>query len=74
MPNVLVPPYANVRRKGYHVHDPQDLTEEFFAPLLERNYVIEADHNKRKLRRVHHAMHNKPSFTGGPDYRFSRAV
>jgi len=44
------PLYAYVRRKGYHVQDAQDLTQEFFARLLERNYLSVADRNKGKFR------------------------
>ena len=32
------PLYAYVRRKGYSPHDAQDLTQEFFARFLEKNY------------------------------------
>jgi len=35
--------YAYVRRKGYSAPDAQDLTQEFFARLLARNYVAGAD-------------------------------
>lgn len=44
------PLYAYVRRKGYAVHDAQDLTQEFFTRLLARNYVSVADRNKGKFR------------------------
>src|SRR5262245_18159087 len=44
------PLYAYVRRKGHDVHDAQDLTQEFFARLLARNYLNVADRNKGKFR------------------------
>ncbi len=44
------PLYAYVRRKGYAPPDAQDLTQEFFAWLLARNYVGGADRQKGKFR------------------------
>ena len=44
------PLYAYVRRKGYAAEDAQDLTQEFFARLLARNYLSVADRNKGKFR------------------------
>ena len=44
------PLYAYVRRKGYPPTDAQDLTQEFFARLLARNYVTAADRHKGKFR------------------------
>jgi len=44
------PLYAYLRRKGYSAHDSQDLTQEFFAKLLARNYLSLADRNKGKFR------------------------
>ena len=44
------PLYAYVRRKGHDVHDAQDLTQEFFARLLAKNYLSVADRNKGKFR------------------------
>ncbi len=44
------PLYAYVRRKGYDAHDSQDLTQEFLARLLARNYLSVADRNKGKFR------------------------
>lgn len=41
---------AYVRRKGYRADDAQDLTQEFFARLLARNYLNVADRNKGKFR------------------------
>ncbi|SRR6266498_169145 len=44
------PLYAYVRRKGYDAAEAQDLTQEFFARLLARNYLSVADRNKGKFR------------------------
>jgi DNA-directed RNA polymerase specialized sigma24 family protein len=44
------PLYAYVRRKGYDAHHAQDLTQEFFARLLARNYLSVADRNRGKFR------------------------
>jgi DNA-directed RNA polymerase specialized sigma24 family protein len=44
------PLYAYVRRKGYDAPDAQDLTQEFFARLLARNYLGSADRRKGKFR------------------------
>ena len=44
------PLYAYVRRKGYGSEEAQDLTQEFFARLLARNYLSVADRKKGKFR------------------------
>jgi RNA polymerase sigma-70 factor (ECF subfamily) len=44
------PIYAYVRRKGYEVADSQDLTQEFFARFLEKNYLGAVDRRKGKFR------------------------
>ena len=44
------PLYAYVRRKGYPAHDAQDLTQEFFARLLARNYLGGVERRKGKFR------------------------
>jgi RNA polymerase sigma-70 factor (ECF subfamily) len=44
------PLYAYARRQGAGVEDAQDLTQEFFARLLERNYLDRADPNKGRFR------------------------
>jgi RNA polymerase sigma-70 factor (ECF subfamily) len=44
------PLYAYVRRKGHQPHDAHDLTQEFFARLLTRNYLRVADRNRGKFR------------------------
>src|SRR5262249_44990883 len=44
------PLYAYVRRKDYNADDAEDLTQEFFARLLARNYLSVADRHKGKFR------------------------
>lgn len=44
------PLYAYVRRRGHTRDDAQDLTQEFFAHLLERNCVDAADPNRGRFR------------------------
>ncbi|MEO6785801.1 MAG: sigma-70 family RNA polymerase sigma factor [Chthoniobacteraceae bacterium] len=44
------PLYAFVRRQGYPPHDAQDLTQEFFARLLARNFLGDADPAKGRFR------------------------
>lgn len=44
------PLYWYVRRRGYTPDDAQDLTQEFFARLLERNYLKSADREKGRFR------------------------
>src|SRR4051812_9870833 len=44
------PLYAFVRRRGHAPHDAQDLTQEFFARLLEKNYLGAVDPGKGKFR------------------------
>jgi RNA polymerase sigma-70 factor (ECF subfamily) len=44
------PIYAFVRRQGHGPHDPQDLTQEFFARLLAKNYLGDVDRTKGKFR------------------------
>ena len=44
------PLYAYVRRQGATVEQAQDLTQEFFARLVERNYLGRADPNRGKFR------------------------
>ena len=45
-----LPIYAFVRRQGRSPHDAQDLTQEFFARLLEKNYLAGADPAKGRFR------------------------
>lgn len=44
------PLYAHVRRRGHSVEDAQDLTQEFFARLLERHWLAQADESKGRFR------------------------
>ncbi len=44
------PLYAFVRRKGHSPHDAQDLTQAYFARLLEKNYVAQADRERGRFR------------------------
>ncbi len=44
------PLYAFVRRQGRSPHDAQDFTQEFFARLLEKNYLAEVDQAKGRFR------------------------
>jgi RNA polymerase sigma-70 factor (ECF subfamily) len=48
--NYWLPIYAFVRRQGHNPHDAQDLTQEFFARLLEKNYLASADRDKGRFR------------------------
>lgn len=44
------PLYAYVRRRGYDAEEAQDLTQEFFTRLLEKDYVRAADPARGKFR------------------------
>ena len=44
------PIYAYVRRTGQRPHDAEDLTQSFFARLLEKNFFAVADKEKGRLR------------------------
>lgn len=48
--NYWYPLYAYVRRRGYSSHDAQDLTQEFFARLLEKQSIASADPNRGRFR------------------------
>jgi len=42
--------HAYVRRRGFSPHDAEDLTQEFFARLLEQNWIARADARKGRFR------------------------
>jgi DNA-directed RNA polymerase specialized sigma24 family protein len=44
------PLYAYLRRRGHAEHDAQDLTQGFFAQLLERDSIQKADREKGRFR------------------------
>jgi RNA polymerase sigma factor (sigma-70 family) len=44
------PLYAFARRQGHSPHDAQDLTQEFFARLLKKEYLRSADREKGRFR------------------------
>ena len=44
------PLYAYARRRGYSVEDAQDLTQEFFARVLQRHWLADADQAKGRFR------------------------
>ena len=48
--NYWFPLYAFVRRAGYSAEDAQDLTQEFFARLLAKNYLAVADQQRGRFR------------------------
>jgi RNA polymerase sigma factor (sigma-70 family) len=44
------PIYAYIRRRGYPASDAQDLTQDFFARLIEKDQVSEADPERGRFR------------------------
>jgi RNA polymerase sigma-70 factor (ECF subfamily) len=44
------PLYAYIRRQGYRVEDAEDLTQGFFARLLEKSYLAQVDRQKGRFR------------------------
>src|SRR5512137_1517964 len=45
-----LPLYAYARRRGHSVEDAQDLTQEFFARVLEHQWLARADQAKGRFR------------------------
>lgn len=45
-----LPLYAYIRRQGENPHDAQDLTQEFFARLLEKDFLASVDRTKGRFR------------------------
>jgi DNA-directed RNA polymerase specialized sigma24 family protein len=48
--NYWYPLYAYARRQGCDVHSAEDLTQEFFSKLLEKNYLGVADRRRGRFR------------------------
>lgn len=44
------PLYAYIRRRGHSAEDAEDLTQDFFRLLLEKNWIASADRGKGRLR------------------------
>ena len=44
------PVYAHIRRSGQAPHDAEDLTQEFFTLLIEKNYLGAADRKRGRFR------------------------
>jgi len=44
------PIYHFVRRQGHSTHDAQDFTQEFFARLLQKNWIAQADQARGRFR------------------------
>lgn len=59
-----MPLYFYIRRKGYGHEDAQELTQEFFSRLLQRNWLDTADHERGRFRSfllgaVNHFVNNE---------------
>lgn len=48
--NYWYPLYAYVRRQGHNPHNAQDLTQAFFARLLEKNYLADVQRERGRFR------------------------
>jgi RNA polymerase sigma factor (sigma-70 family) len=48
--NYWYPLYAYIRRQGHGPHDAQDLTQAFFARLLQKNYLADVQRDKGRFR------------------------
>jgi RNA polymerase sigma factor (sigma-70 family) len=44
------PVYAFIRRKGHEIERAEDLTQDFFAKLIEKNYLGDADRSRGRFR------------------------
>jgi RNA polymerase sigma-70 factor (ECF subfamily) len=44
------PIYEYIRNRGYPAQDAQDLTQEFFARLIEKNFAGQADRGRGRFR------------------------
>src|SRR5262245_3353995 len=44
------PVYAHIRQRGLNPHDAEDLTQEFFSLLIEKNYLEAADRRRGRFR------------------------
>lgn len=44
------PLYSYVRRSGYSIHDAQDLTQQFFLRVLDKEYLAAADRQRGRFR------------------------
>jgi RNA polymerase sigma-70 factor (ECF subfamily) len=44
------PVYAHIRQRGLGPHDAEDLTQEFFSLLIEKNYLEAADRRRGRVR------------------------
>lgn len=53
------PLYIYVRRRGYSEADAKDLTQEFFARVLKRNWIAEADRSRGRFRSFLHVSVNR---------------